>query len=268
MKVNITGTWIGKITGTNSGEMALHLQHEEDRIYGLGRFYEPQYGAYEYEIQGISKEAQYSFFLTPRPNQSVQLGTIQATCKLDTKGQMLGKWASSIGTTGSFNARKKSQSQEHEVVESRGAAVFLIHGHDEATKEKVARFLEKLEVAVVILHEQANRGMTIIEKFEKHASRAKFAIALFTPDDIGYPLGAEERKQPRARQNVLLEMGYFIGRLGRENVSILYKGGVELPSDIFGVAYSQIDDTEGWKLAIAKELKDAGYIMDLNRVFA
>lgn len=164
-----------------------------------------------------------------------------------------------------FSVRKAIASQPEEA-KSSAKSVFLVHGHDEATKEKVARFLEKIGLDVIILHEQVNRGMTSIEKFEEYASRAGFAIVLFTPDDLGFPLGSEDRKQPRARQNVVLETGYFVGRLSRERVCVLYKGGVELPSDIFGVAYNQIDEAEGWKLAVARELKAAGYEVDLNKI--
>lgn len=264
MSANLTGTWTGDLTGTNSGGMVLQIRHDGDRLYGHGRFYEPKLGAYEYELQGVSKGEDYSFFLTPRPNQPFQLGTIEATCRLNAAGELNGKWATSIGTAGVFVARRAEQAK----VERKAMAnsVFLVHGHDEATKEKVARFLEKIGLDVIILHERVNHGMTIIEKFEEYAAKAGFAIVLFTPDDVGFPLGAEERKQPRARQNVVLEMGYFVGRLTRERVCVLYKGGVELPSDIFGVVYHSIDDAEGWKLAVARELKAAGYGIDLNKI--
>lgn len=244
--------------------MFLQLVQEHDRVYGNGRFYEPALGAYEYDIQGIGKGEDFFFFLTPSPNQSLQLGTIQATCRLTDAGELAGHWTSSLGTAGFFTARRPTT----EMTASKAAAtsVFLVHGHDEATKEKVARFLEKIGLEVIVLHEQVNQGKTIIEKFEEYADRAGFAVILFTPDDIGFPLGAEERKRPRARQNVLLEMGYFIGRLRRERVCVLYKGGVELPSDILGVVYHAIDDGGGWRLSLAGELKRAGFSVDLNKI--
>lgn len=264
MNANLTGTWTGELSGTNTGGMTLQIRHDGDRIYGHGRFYEPSLGGYEYEVQGVSKGNEYSFFLTPRPNHTVRLGTLQATCRLSEAGELRGTWTTSIGTAGVFVARR---AQQHEVEKKPVAnSVFLVHGHDEATKEKVARFLEKLGLDVIILHEKVNQGMTIIEKFEEYAAQAGFAIVLFTPDDVGFPLGAEDRKQPRARQNVVLEMGYFVGRLTREKVCVLYKGGVELPSDIFGVVYNAIDEADGWKLAVAKELKAAGYVIDLNKI--
>lgn len=141
--------------------------------------------------------------------------------------------------------------------------VFVVHGHDDGTKETVARFLTKLGLEPVILHEQPNRGQTIIEKFEEHADVA-FAAVLFTPDDIGYPAGKVEESRPRARQNVVLELGFFIGALGRDRVCMLYKSGVELPSDYAGVAYEELDARGAWRLHVAREMKAAGLDVDLN----
>jgi hypothetical protein len=89
--------------------------------------------------------------------------------------------------------------------------VFVVHGHDNGAKETVARFLEKLGLKPVILHEQPNQGRTIIEKFEDHAD-ADYAVVLFTPDDMGHPVGKPNESKPRARQNVLLELGFFMAK--------------------------------------------------------
>jgi predicted nucleotide-binding protein len=265
MEVNLSGVWTGELRGTNPGGMTLDIQHDGDRLYGRGRFYEPSHGSYEYTIQGIVKDEVVSFFLTPKANQALLLGNIQASGKINDPNSLSGQWASTIGTEGVFVA-KRSLLDDQANQEPKINSVFLIHGHDEGTKEKVARFLEKLDIDVIILHEQVNKGMTVIEKFEEYAARAGFAVALFTPDDIGSPLASEDKKQPRARQNVVLEMGYFVGRLGRDKVCVLYKGAVELPSDILGVVYSQIEDSDGWKLTLAKELKAAGYPIDMNKI--
>ncbi len=98
-----------------------------------------------------------------------------------------------------------------------------MHGLDEGAKHSVARFLEQLGITPVILQEQINRGMTVIEKFEDFAGRAGFAVVLMTPDDIGYPVGKEQEKNNRPRQNVILELGYFVGRLGRNKTLVLRK---------------------------------------------
>jgi len=141
--------------------------------------------------------------------------------------------------------------------------VFVVHGHDEEAKLSVARFIEKINLEPIILSEQPNEGRTIVEKFEAHADVA-FAIVLLTPDDIGFPRDDEEQKRPRARQNVILELGYFVGRLSRSRVCALSKGSVEIPSDIHGVVYVPMDDGGGWKLKLATELKQAGIDVDLN----
>jgi predicted nucleotide-binding protein len=124
--------------------------------------------------------------------------------------------------------------------------VFLIHGHDDGAKEAVARFLGKLDLNPIILHEQPNRGRTVIEKFEAH-SNVGFAVALLTPDDIGAPKSSPDKPNPRARQNVILELGYFIGKLSRARVCGLYVESVELPSDIHGVLYVPLDSAGAWR---------------------
>ena len=139
--------------------------------------------------------------------------------------------------------------------------VFIVHGHDEGARESVARFLEQLQFDPIILHEQANRGRTIIEKIEAHGD-VGFAVILLTPDDVGSVKDGD--LQPRARQNVLLELGYFIGRLGRSRVCALKRGDVEVPSDFGGVVYEPFDAGGAWKQALSRELQDAGFEIDWN----
>lgn len=141
-----------------------------------------------------------------------------------------------------------------------GRRVFIVHGHDESLKHQVARMLQRLKLQPVILAEQPNNGRTLIEKFEQHAEDVAFAIVLLTPDDVG---GARDSSQrPRARQNVVLELGYFFARLGRAKVAALYVAGVELPSDIVGVVYTPVD--AGWQFNLAKEMKAAGLDLSLD----
>lgn len=142
--------------------------------------------------------------------------------------------------------------------------VFIVHGHNEELKVKVARTLERLGLKPIILHEQSNEGQTVIEKFEKH-SNVNFAIVLLTYDDHG-DIKSSNDKNKRARQNVILELGYFIAKISRKNVMPLYEEGVELPSDISGILYTLIDKTESWKFKLVKELKSAGYSVDANDI--
>ena len=142
--------------------------------------------------------------------------------------------------------------------------IFLIHGRDHGTRETVARFLENLGLEPVILQEQPDEGLTIIEKFEQYA-RVNFAVALFTSDDVGgLP---DDGLQPRVRQNVVFELGYFIGKFGRNRVRVLVKGAPEIPSDYSGVLYIPLDEAEGWKLALGRELRNAGFEIETDRIF-
>ena len=143
--------------------------------------------------------------------------------------------------------------------------VFIVHGHDGEAKEAVARFVEKLGLKAIILHEQASSGKTIIEKIEAN-SNVGFAIVLYTPCDVGASKGEKDELKSRARQNVIFEHGYLIGKIGRENVCALVKGDIETPNDISGVVYIKMDEGDGWKLAVAKEMRKSGCDVDLNEI--
>lgn len=140
--------------------------------------------------------------------------------------------------------------------------VFIVHGRDDLAKESTARFIEKLGLTAVILHEQVSGGKTIIEKIEANTN-VGFALVLYTPCDSGGLVG--DPPKPRARQNVVFEHGYLIAKLGRGNVCALVKGSVEVPNDISGVVYVPLDEHNAWHLAIAKELRNAGYDIDMNK---
>jgi predicted nucleotide-binding protein len=143
--------------------------------------------------------------------------------------------------------------------------VFLVHGHDEAVQQTVSKFLNSLNLDVVILHEQPNQGRTIIEKFEKH-SDVGFAVVLLTPDDVGAAINHPANAKKRARQNVILELGYFIGKLGRGRVCPIYIEEVELPSDLHGVLWVAYDQSGEWRSKLAREIHAAGIDVDLGKV--
>jgi predicted nucleotide-binding protein len=141
----------------------------------------------------------------------------------------------------------------------------LVHGHNEAAREKVARFLEKLEFTPIILHEQPNKGRTIIEKIADYSDVA-YAVVLLTADDIGGTKGTSTNQlAARARPNVLFELGYFIGILGRDRVCAPHETGVEILSDYSGVLYVTLDVTNAWRLHLAREMKAAGLPVDMNK---
>jgi len=138
--------------------------------------------------------------------------------------------------------------------------VFIVHGHDNETKQEIARFIDNLGLEAIILHEKASSGMTIIEKIEHYSDESDFAIVLYTACDKGRK--ATETTTPakyRARQNVVFEHGYLMAKLGRKNVCALVKGEIETPNDISGVVYVSIDSAGAWKIDISKELRACGY---------
>lgn len=135
--------------------------------------------------------------------------------------------------------------------------VFIVHGHDEELKQRVARLLEKQNIEAIILNEKPSKGMTIIEKIEAYSEGVDAAICLFTPDD--------EMKDgsKRARENVVLETGYFIGKIGREKTIVIAAEGVMNLSDLKGIVY--VSD-KNWELDVLKELREIGYSVDFNKL--
>lgn len=138
--------------------------------------------------------------------------------------------------------------------------IFVVHGHDGEAKQSVARFLSHIGLRPIILHERPNMGRTVIQKFREEARSAGFAVVLLTPDDVGGK--SKERLATRARQNVVFELGFFIGALGPSRVVALVKGDVERPSDIDGILYTKLDEHDGWKRELAREINAAGIKFD------
>lgn len=146
--------------------------------------------------------------------------------------------------------------------------IFVVHGHNDAMKLSVARTLEKLDLTPIILHEQPNKGRTIIEKFTDY-SDVDFAIVILSADDIAYPKTADDSNAKfRARQNVILELGYFLGKLGRNKVISLYEQNseLEIPSDYLGVLFVPFDEYGKWQYDLVKELRAAGFDVDANKI--
>lgn len=140
--------------------------------------------------------------------------------------------------------------------------VFIVHGHDGELKEAVARLIEQQSIETIILSNKTNEGKTIIEKIE-HYSDVSAAICLFTADDKG-KAKSEKSLSDRARQNVVFEAGYFMGKLGRNRMVIVAESNVELPSDMSGMVYTNKSD---WKVEVLKELKSMGFAIDFNKLF-
>jgi predicted nucleotide-binding protein len=124
--------------------------------------------------------------------------------------------------------------------------ILVVHGHDDASKLELKNYLQNtLKLSEpLILHEEPNHGRTVIEKLEQCATQASFAFVLLTPDDTLADQGGVDRRRYRARQNVIFEMGYFLGLFGRKagRVILLYKGQLDIPSDIAGLVYIDISN--------------------------
>jgi len=151
--------------------------------------------------------------------------------------------------------------QTNKIMDTENKKVFIVHGRDDVLKEKVAGFVgRELKLEAILLSEQANTSKTIIEKIEKNTD-VDFAIVLYTPCDEGrlknVKKGVKAQIRDRARQNVVFEHGYLMGKLGRKKVIMMYDENIELPSDITGIAYSS--PTKDWKFELVKEFKAMGY---------
>lgn len=140
--------------------------------------------------------------------------------------------------------------------------IFVVYGHDEVLQLKVTAFIKQIGIEPVLLSDKPNKGQTIIEKLEAN-SDVSFAIILFSPDD-DVTNGQDNYKQPRP--NVLFEYGYFMAKLGRNRLALLVKDEIKILSDIMGTGYIKIQDNDGWEIQLAKELRAAGYEVDMNKV--
>jgi len=147
-------------------------------------------------------------------------------------------------------------------------SIFIVHGHDEEMKQAVARTIEKIGLDPIILHEKPNEGRTIIEKFTDY-SGVSFAVVLLSPDDYAHSRSSDPKNAKfRARQNVVFELGFFIGKLGRTRVLVLYQEepNFEMPSDYSGVLYTLYDKSGSWQFDLIRELKNSGYSVDANKI--
>jgi predicted nucleotide-binding protein len=174
--------------------------------------------------------------------------------KLKSIKERLPLWADEIPMTG-----------VHADIDEDGP-IFVVHGSNLTRAEQVARFVDRSTGReAVILHEQANQGRTLLEKFEHHAHATSFAVVLLTADDEGRRVGDDELR-PRGRQNVVLELGFFLSRLGRDHVVVVLDPGVETPSDIAGLVYVTLDEGGVWKQKLSRELQTAGISVDVARI--
>ncbi|EOW9529667.1 TIR domain-containing protein [Bacillus cytotoxicus] len=160
-----------------------------------------------------------------------------------------------------FNKDEQLQKNYSEVEGTDNKKVFIVHGRDKVALLETEAILRRGGLEPIVLNRMVNSGLTLIEKFEKY-SDVRYAIVLLTPDDIGalyeeVPFESLSYKF-RARQNVLFELGFFYGKLGRSNVCCILKSNVEKPSDIDGIAYLPYTQTvEEVEYALLREMREA-----------
>jgi predicted nucleotide-binding protein len=133
--------------------------------------------------------------------------------------------------------------------------VFIVHGHDDLALNEIQLYVRELSLNPIVLKNEAGSSETVIEKIEKLSS-VMYAIVLYTPCDFGGNNKKADEKRNRARQNVVFENGFLIGRLGRKNVSHVIKGDIEIPGDLNGIVYIKMQND--WKIQLYRELKMAG----------
>jgi predicted nucleotide-binding protein len=141
--------------------------------------------------------------------------------------------------------------------------VFIVYGHDIGARDNLELLIRRMGLEPIVLQNLPATGDTIIEKLERYLGENEnvgFACVLLTPDDEGHKVGKVEEKKYRARQNVVLELGMVLARLGRRRVAILFKESVEHPSDIAGLIYIPFQErVDEVRAQLFRELQAAGY---------
>ncbi|WP_409361157.1 TIR domain-containing protein [Bartonella heixiaziensis] len=195
-------------------------------------------------------------------------GQIFFLCKDVTKQKIKEAFAKHIEEKSQTSSPQTSSN----VLKSSSPKIFIVHGHDHVALKDLELILRKLKLEPYILQNTSGNGLTIIEALEKEictpTRSTKFGIVLLTPDDIGYAKSeGETTAKPRARQNVILEMGMLISALSRKNVAILRKQDVEIPSDITGILYipfkNEVSETVK---KLIQRLIESGFTLDSKAI--
>jgi predicted nucleotide-binding protein len=246
---------------------AVEAQIRDDVLHIFGER-SPQYKRHQYfkiATQSHSLGAVFTTRRTPDPRPARQREFAEELPKARTQVGALIRALEEMREDADLSSDLAADADESSSARG-GNRVFVVHGHNGEAEQSVARLLQLQELEAVILHEQPNSGKTIIEKLETAARDIAFCVVLLTPDDEGHPRGQPDKIRKRARQNVIAELFLFIGALGRERVCALYSEGVELPSDLQGLAYVVMDEAGAWKMELVRELRAAGLPADANKL--
>ena len=241
--------------------------HPAQKGFGFSFVSGPQYDMWMSEINTFNER-----YLKNHPlYSSIHSAYFHRKNRLSSHDDMIGHLKALANDNEFWNGKSQEEStmtvigkEPQKVMRQISNDVFIVHGHDNEAKLEVARTLENGGFEPVILHEQADNGLTVIEKIEKYTDVA-YAIVLYTECDIGRAKNIPaDKERHRARQNVVFEHGYLIAKLGRDHVSALVKGDVETPSVISGILYIQRDTAGAWKMQLAKNMQAAGLSVDMN----
>lgn len=191
------------------------------------------------------------------------------TGKFNVQGKCQPEIKAALGAAPAQAAVVEPHVQAH-VKQNANTKVFVVYGHDETSRNHLEAMLRRWGLEPLILDQLPSEGQTIIEKLEKYTADVHFAVVLATPDDEGNRAGRDDEKAYRARQNVVLELGMLLSRLGRSRVAIILKqqANMERPSDIQGLIYIPFKDDLQKEAGtiLAKEMAAQGYHIDIAKL--
>jgi hypothetical protein len=289
--------------GTDHGSLTLELNSHGEQIEGVAHLHAPDLGRRQaYDVKGDARNGDsIELTLTCAPG-SLPFSRIHILCSLELDDSLTGQWKGDDGNEGVFVAsrlapfaapvraaprattarakptlppvpkvEKKTKTTptifpEPPVLSMRkGKPILFLHGRDETARQTVSRYFEAIGVAPLVLREATvGDAASAGEELARLAAQAKFAVVLLTPDEVGYPAGQPGEKRSRPAQTLVLELGYIAAKLGTDKVLVLTQGNLDIPTNVLGINIVVIDNHEGWKMRLARELRSAGFQIDLN----
>jgi predicted nucleotide-binding protein len=289
--------------GTDHGSLTLELNSHGEQIEGVAHLHAPDLGRRQaYDVKGDARNGDsIELTLTCAPG-SLPFSRIHILCSLELDDSLTGQWKGDDGNEGVFVAsrlapfaapvraaprattarakptlppvpkvEKKTKTTPTIFPESpvlsmrKGKPILFLHGRDETARQTVSRYFEAIGVAPLVLREATvGDAASAGEELARLAAQAKFAVVLLTPDEVGYPAGQPGEKRSRPAQTLVLELGYIAAKLGTDKVLVLTQGNLDIPTNVLGINIVVIDNHEGWKMRLARELRSAGFQIDLN----
>jgi predicted nucleotide-binding protein len=299
----IGGSWSGKFVGTDHGSLTLELNSHGEQIEGVAHLHAPALGRRQaYDVKGdVGSGDSIELTLTCAPG-SLPFSRIHILCSLEFDDSLTGQWKGDDGNEGVFvasrlapfaapgyaapragAARNKPTLPAAPKVEKKtkptpaalpvapvlsvrkAKPILFLHGRDETVRQTVSRYFEAIGVAPLVLRDATvTDSATAAEELARLSAQAKFAVVLLTPDDVGYSVGQPGEKRSRPAQTLVLELGYITAKLGADKILVLTHGNLDIATNVLGLNTVAVDHYEGWKMRLARELRSAGFHIDLN----